>query len=85
MENERQRLSTQVQIRILENEIEHLKEDMEDVNKTLYNDGQGMVYDVKQLKHNNQSSSSRAAAIINVISVLISFVVMILMIIEKTK
>ncbi len=85
MENERQRVSTQVQIQILKNEVSHLKDDMDDVNKTLYNDGEGLVYDVKQLKYNSQSSASRAAAIINVISVVISFVVMIMMVLEKMK
>lgn len=82
---EQNRLSSEVKIRVLENEIEHLKDDIDDINKTLYNDGQGMVYDVKQLKYNGKSSASRASAIINVVSVLISFIVMILMIIEKMK
>lgn len=85
MEDQREKLSAAVKIRVLENEIEHLKDDIEDINKTLYNDGQGMVYDVRQLKHINKSSAGRATAVINVISVLISFVVMILMILEKMK
>lgn len=84
MEEERQRLGTEFQIQLLRQEVAHMKEDLEDVNETLYNDGKGLVYDVRQIKHNSQSSASRLAAIINVVSVFISFIVMILMILEKT-
>lgn len=85
MENQRTELGHSVKIKILENELEHIKDDIEVINKTLYNDGQGMVFDVREIKHNYKSSAGRASAIINVFSVLISFIVMILMILEKMK
>jgi len=71
--------------RVTEIRLEYLEENIREISKTLYNDGQGIVYDVKQLKHASQSNSSRFAAVINVISVIISFVVMILLIIEKMR
>lgn len=83
MENERERLSEAVQRVVMQNEIARLKEDVEDINNTLYNDGKGIVYDVRQLKHVHQSGIGRTATIINVISVLISLVVMLLMLIER--
>lgn len=93
---ERSELPEEVKMRVLQIKIDHLEalhkqrleqieDDIEDINKTLYNDGQGMVYDVRQLKHDRRSQASRVAAVINFVSVLISFIVMILMIIEKAK
>ena len=69
--------------RVTEIRLDYLEENIREINKTLYNDGQGIVYDVKQLKHAAQSNTSRFAAAINVISVVISFVVMLLLILEK--
>lgn len=71
--------------RVTDIRLDWLEENIKEINETLYNDGKGIVYDVKQLKYSAQSNNSRFAAIINVISVLISFVVMILLIIEKMK
>lgn len=85
MENNREEIAHTVKIRILENDLEHLKDDVNDINKTLYNDGKGIVYDVKQLKTMAESGAGRTAAYINAVSVFISFIVMILMILEKMK
>jgi len=82
---EENRLSEQVRIRVLENEIEHLKDDIEDINKTLYNDGQGMVFDVRQLKNDKRSSSGRVAVAFNIISILISLAVVVLMLMERSN
>ena len=71
--------------RVTEIRLDYLEENIREISKTLYNDGQGIVYDVKQLKHNAQSNSGRVASVINVISVAISFVVMLLLILEKMK
>ncbi len=83
MENERQKLSTEVQIRILQNEIEHMKDDIEDHAQTLYNDGKGIVYHVNQLKRDSDSMQGRWAAIISILSVLISLVAVLLQIFDK--
>lgn len=85
MENERERLSDAVQRVIMQNEIARIKEDIDDINETLYNDGKGIVYEVKHLKRREESGAGRAASVINVLSVVISFLVMLLMIIEKMK
>lgn len=71
--------------RLTELRLDWVEENIKEISKTLYNDGQGIVYDVKILKENAKSDSNRSAAVINVISVIISFVVMILLIIEKMK
>lgn len=72
MENERHKLSTEVKIRILENEIDHIKDDIEDHSRTLYNDGHGIVFDVRKLKTEKESSKASWAAVLAVLSVLIS-------------
>lgn len=71
--------------RVTEIRLDYLEENIREISKTLYNDGQGIVYDVKQLKNNAQSNSGRVTSVINVISVAISFVVMLLLILEKMK
>lgn len=78
MENERQKLSDQVQIQILRNEIEHLKDDVDDLNSTIYNDGKGMVFDVRQLKNDKSSSAARWSTVISVLAVLMSLISVIL-------
>lgn len=85
MEDERERLSEAMKRVLMQSDIARMKEDIDDINETLYNDGKGIVYDVKHLKRHNDSGHGRATAFINIISVLISFIVMILMIIEKMK
>lgn len=72
MEHERERLEALVKIRLLELEIEHLQDDVDDLNKTVYNDGRGIVFDVQKLKHDKTSSAARWSAIISVLAVLIS-------------
>lgn len=85
MENEREKVSAAIQRVVMQNEIAKLREEVDDINETLYNDGKGIVFDVRQLKHQAESGAGRAATVINVVSVVISFVVMILMILEKMK
>lgn len=69
--------------RVTDIRLDWLEENIKEINETLYNDGKGIVYDVKQLKHNAQSNAGRFTAVINVLSIIISFIVMLLMIIEK--
>ncbi len=71
--------------RLTELRLDWIEENIREISKTLYNDGQGIVYDVKILKDKDRSGSNRTSAVINVISVLISFIVMILLILEKIK
>ncbi|HMG93456.1 MAG TPA: hypothetical protein VK589_25535 [Chryseolinea sp.] len=85
MENEKEKLEVLYKTRLLELKIEHLEDDVEVINKTLYNDGQGMVYDVRQLKYDKRSSSGRMAFAFNIISILISLVVVVLMILERSN
>lgn len=85
MENDRERVSEALQRVVMQNDIARMKEDIADIEETLYNDGKGIVYDVKNLKRYHESGNSRAANWINVVSVIISFVVMILLILEKLK
>ena len=85
MENEREKVSAAIQRVVMQNEIAKLREEVDDINETLYNDGKGIVFDVRHLKHQAESGAGRAATVINVVSVVISFVVMILMILEKMK
>jgi hypothetical protein len=69
--------------RINEMRFDWLEENIKEINETLYNDGKGIVYDVRQLKHDRNSSAGRFTSVINVLSIVISFIVMLLMIIEK--
>lgn len=85
MENEREKVSEAIQRVVMQNEIAKLREEVDDINDTLYNDGKGIVFDVKHLKRKDDSGAGRAAAYINIMSVLISFIVMILMILEKMR
>lgn len=72
MEKEREHLEALVKIRLLELELEHIRDDVDDLNKTVYNDGKGIVYDVVQLKHDRTSAAARWSAIIATLAVLIS-------------
>lgn len=83
MEDEREKVSQAIQRVVMQNEIAKLRDDVDEINETLYNNGKGIVFDVRQLKHKDESGVGRNAAVINVISVIISFVVMMLMILEK--
>lgn len=62
----------EVRIRVLENELEHLRDDVDAHDQTLYNDGKGIVFDVRQLKHDRSSKEARWSAIIATLAVLIS-------------
>lgn len=83
MENERERVSCEIKIRVLEMKIEYMEDQIQDLNKTIYNDGQGMVFDVRQLKHEKATSSARWAAVISVLSVLIALMTFLMQILEK--
>lgn len=72
MENEREKLATEVKIRLLELELEHLRDDVNDLNTTVYNDGKGIVFDIKQLKYDRSSSAARWSAVVSTLAVLIA-------------
>jgi len=62
----------EVRIRLLENELVHLRDDVDSHDQTLYNDGKGIVFDVRQLKSDRHSSAVRWSAVISTLAVLIS-------------
>lgn len=85
MEEERERISVALQRVVMQNDIANLKKEVDNIKVTLYNDGKGIAYDVRYLKRHHESGHGRTTSVINVLSVIISFVVMILLIIEKMK